>query len=120
VNRFRFKDLEIWQRGADLGLRLFRVSDFLDEKQKYRFAEQLRAAALSITNNIAEGSGAASDQGFAKFVSTARKSTFECVGMMTMFQRDNLVTSERTGSLLDELEQLSRMQYAFIQKLRNG
>jgi four helix bundle protein len=119
VSRFRFEDLEIWQRGADVGLRLFSVADFLDEKRKYRFAEQLRAAALSITNNIAEGSGSDSNKDFAKFVYYARKSTFECASMMIMLQRDNYVTTQRTDDLLDELEQLSRMQHAFIQKLRN-
>jgi hypothetical protein len=38
---------------------------------------------------------------------------------MIMLQRDNYVTTQRTDDLLDELEQLSRMQHAFIQKLRN-
>jgi len=118
MSRFRFEDLEIWKRGADAGLRLFRVADFLDAKKKYRFAEQLRAAGLSITNNIAEGSGSDSNKDFARFVGYARKSTFECANMTIMFQRDELLSATRTDGLLDELEQLSRMQFAFIKKLR--
>jgi len=63
--QFRFQDLEIWQRGAAISGKLFKLADKLDERRYYRFAEQLRAATLSITNNIAEGSGSVSDTDFA-------------------------------------------------------
>ncbi len=118
MSRFRFESLEIWQRGADIGLRLFRIADYIEAKKKFRFAEQLRAAALSITNNIAEGSGSESDVDFARFVAYARKSTFECASMTIMFQRDDLIKPQQTEDLLDELEQLSRMQSAFQRTLR--
>ena len=119
MGRFRFESLEIWQRAADVGLRLFRLADYNDTKKKYRFAEQLRAAALSISNNIAEGSGSDSDPDFARFISFARKSTFECANMTIMFQRDDLVTHDQTDGLLAELEQLSRMQNVFQKTLRS-
>jgi hypothetical protein len=39
--------------------------------------------------------------------------------MLIMFQRDNLLAGDRTDDLLDELEQLSRMQTAFKKTLRS-
>jgi four helix bundle protein len=53
---FRFEDLQIWKRAADLAVVLDELSEELELRRKYRFAEQLRSAALSISNNIAEGS----------------------------------------------------------------
>ena len=53
----RFEDFEIWQHAIDLGDRLFDVAELADSKRMYKFAEQLRGAGLSISNNIAEGSG---------------------------------------------------------------
>lgn len=50
---FRFENMEIWQRAADISSPLFKLADKLDQRRYYRFAEQLRAAVLSITNNIA-------------------------------------------------------------------
>ena len=48
---FRFQDLEVWKRAADLSIPLFKLADQLDKSRKYRFAEQLRSAILSITIN---------------------------------------------------------------------
>jgi four helix bundle protein len=58
--QFRFQELEIWKRAAEFSSDLFRLADQLEKRRLFRFAEQLRAAALSITNNIAEGSGSVS------------------------------------------------------------
>jgi four helix bundle protein len=70
---FRFEDLDVWQRAADLALELSNVADSLELLRRYRFAEQLRAAAISISNNIAEGSGSSSAKDFRNFLNFARR-----------------------------------------------
>jgi four helix bundle protein len=52
---FRFQDLEIWKKSIAIGDKLFDIADDLEKKKLYRFAEQVRGAGLSISNNIAEG-----------------------------------------------------------------
>ena len=54
---FRFEDLEIWQLARQLAVKFHQLAEQLDKRRLYRYAEQLRAAGLSLTNNIAEGSG---------------------------------------------------------------
>lgn len=49
--RFRFQDLEIWKESIELGNILFDIADSLEEKRLYRFAEQLRGAGMSMSNN---------------------------------------------------------------------
>lgn len=115
---FRFESLEIWQRAATLSIPLFQIADELDEHRKYRFAEQLRAAALSITNNIAEGSGSVSTPDFRNFLNIARRSVFECANMLTLFAKIGLVSAEKARPLLSELDQLSRMITAFRNSLK--
>lgn len=56
---------------------LFDIADQLEDKRMYRFAEQLRGAGLSISNNIAEGSGSDSNKLFNYYLRIARNSTFE-------------------------------------------
>lgn len=50
---FRFEDLEIWQLAVELAVLFHRVAGRLDERRLYRYAEQLRSAGLSLSNNVA-------------------------------------------------------------------
>ena len=88
MSRFYFEDLDIWHRAISVGRRLCRVADRLEEQNKRRFAEQLRAAALSTSNNIAEGSGSVSNKDFANFINIARRWTLECASMLLFFKED--------------------------------
>ena len=54
---FRFESLEIWRKAIAVAERLLDIADELEARKRFRFAEQLRAAALSMPNNIAEPSG---------------------------------------------------------------
>ena len=45
---FRFEDLEIWQIAKGLAVKFHKLADLLDKRRLYRYAEQLRAAGLSL------------------------------------------------------------------------
>jgi four helix bundle protein len=117
--QFRFHNMEIWRRGADLSLRLFSLAEQLDERKFFRFAEQLRSATLSITNNIAEGSGSTSNTDFANFLNTARRSVFEVANMLLLLSRQNYLRSAEVDSLLNDLAEESRMIHAFRRTLKS-
>lgn len=110
--------MEIWQRGADVSGSLFKLAEKLDERRYYRFAEQLRAATLSITNNIAEGSGSMSDTDFANFLKFARRSVFEVANMLIIFTREKYLLATESEPLLAELVEQSRMILAFRKTLK--
>jgi four helix bundle protein len=116
---FRFETLNVWQRAADASLLFFGHADRLERVKQFRFAEQLRSAMLSVTNNIAEGSGSVSNREFAQFINIARRSVFEVVNMLVMFERHGLVKVEESAELLTELEGISKMLEAFRKKLAN-
>jgi len=117
--QFRFQDFEIWKKGAVISGPLFDLADELDKKRFYRFAEQLRAATLSITNNIAEGSGSLSDTDFANFLNIARRSVFEVANILILLAKDRGLDSSRIEPLLKELEEESRMILAFRRTLKS-
>jgi four helix bundle protein len=105
---FRFEDLEVWQLAADLAIQLDNVADELEEMRRYRYAEQLRSAAMSISNYIAEGSGSNSKIDFRKFLNYAHRSAFECANMLLVFQRKEVLSS-RHPQILADLNRVSRM-----------
>ena len=98
--------------------KLFDIADELDKKRLYRFAEQLRAAGMSMSNNIAEGSGSESNKEFANFLNIARRSTFENANILIVLVRRNLITDEMKKTLLEELDHLCRKITNFRKTLK--
>jgi four helix bundle protein len=117
--QFRFEDLQIWQKAATFSMDLFDLADGLEQRKCFRFAEQLRAATLSITNNIAEGSGSQSKADFASFLNFARRSVFETANILMMLSRKGYFSTANPNELLAQLEEESRMLVAFMRTLRS-
>jgi len=92
---FRFMDLDIWKDSIEMNDRLFDLADKLSDAKSFRVAEQLRSASLSISNNIAEGSGSFSDKDFANFLN------------FVAFRR-NFMGQEELDQILNDLDLLSR------------
>lgn len=99
---------------ADL---LLDVADELEAKRLFRFAEQLRGAALSAPNNIAEGAGSTSGREFVQFLNIARRSTFENSNMIIIFHRRKLIAGTRREHILERLDHLSRKISSFQRAL---
>lgn len=116
--RFRFEDLEIWRCAADLAVRFHQLAATLEQAKLYRYAEQLRGAGLSLTNNIAEGSGSIHASEFKQFLNIARRSLFEDASMLLVFKRMTLLTSEEIDPLLRACDALSRQITCFSRSLK--
>jgi four helix bundle protein len=105
---WRFEDLEIWNKALDLAVKFHRIADRLDKGRFYRYAEQLRAAGLSISNNIAEGSGSTHKQEFVQFLNITRRSLFEDASMLLVFERLGLLENTEVDELLWDCDEESR------------
>jgi len=105
---FRFMDLEIWKESIELNDQLFDLADLMGDARSYRVAEQLRGASLSISNNIAEGSGSFSDKDFANFLNIARRSVFETANISFVAFRRKFIDQEKLDQILNDLDSLSR------------
>jgi len=117
--KFRFENLEIWQRSVDIARKLFKIAESLEIKKLYRFADQLRGAGLSMSNNIAEGSGSTSKKEFVQFLNIARRSTFENASMILIFSKEKLIPENIKDEIFQDLDELCRMITAFSRTLRS-
>lgn len=111
--KFRFQDLRIWQLSIAIADELFDIADELEKRKFYRFAEQLRGSGLSMSNNIAEGSGSVSDREFKQFLNFARRSIFENANILIVLQRRTLIDLNKMNDLLQKLDSLSRQITSF-------
>ena len=96
---------------------LFRIASLAEDKRKYKFAEQLNGATLSITNNIAEGSGSISAKDFSRYLSFARGSVFEVVNILHVFEQQEIISSNERLVLYPQLISLSKKIYNFKKSL---
>ena len=95
------------------------MADRLEESRKRRYAEQLRAAALSVSNNIAEGSGSSSVKDFKNFLNIARRSAHENANMVLFLQRKSVLNKEAAENLLESLRVLVARIQSFSNSLRS-
>ena len=116
--KFRFQDLKIWQLAIQIADKLFDIADELEQKKLYRFADQLRGGGMSMSNNIAEGSGSSSKKEFIHFLNIARRSTFENANILILLQKRELISEDFLDKHLDQLDLLCRQITSFQNSLR--
>jgi len=116
--KFRFQDLKIWQLAIQIANEVFDIADELEKKRLYRFAEQLRGSGMSMSNNIAEGSGSSSKKEFIQFLNIARRSTFENANVLILLRMRDLISEKSLEKLLDDLDRLCRQITNFQKTLK--
>jgi len=114
---FRFEGLEIWRRAMEFSCEMMEVAEELDRIRKYKIAEQLRNCALSISNNITEGSGSASKRDFRLFLNYAHRSAFETANMLMLCHRKTWITQTSAQKNLKEVEEIAKMIIGFSRSL---
>jgi four helix bundle protein len=113
---FAFEKLVVYQKAVDFADQVgVRAESF---SRGYGFlSDQLNRAALSIAANIAEGNGRFTKRERKHFFGIARGSVQECVPLLELAKRRNLVQSADHEVLKSELEEIARMLSGLIKGL---
>jgi len=109
--------LEIWNESIEIGNILFDMADILEQKRMFRFAEQLRGSGMSMSNNIAEGSGSNSKLEFKQFLNIAKRSSYENANIVIVLNKRGIINEEKMNIVLERLEILCRKITKFQQAL---
>ena len=79
------------------------------------FVDQFHRAALSIPLNLAEGNGRWHAAEKRQFFWIARGSVFECVPLLELLRRKDLVSGDEFDRARDRLDHLGRMLTKLVQ-----
>jgi len=63
-----FRELKIWQRSMDLAEMVYKLTDSFPREEKYGLSSQLQRCSVSISSNISEGAGRATNKQFKYFL----------------------------------------------------
>ena len=85
---FAFEDLLVWQKAIDFAETVIKTIDKFEAPRKhFRIIEQLEAASISVSSNIAEGKGRFSKKEFIHYLYIARGSLFETLSLLILIRR---------------------------------
>lgn len=116
---FDFEKLDVYQLALKLLDDAFCLYRQLPSEFRFSVGDQLVRAALSVSNNIAEGSGKRSQKERAHYYTTALDSTRECVSMVTVLHRPSLIDGERHDALRHLCWRVSSMLFRLRAKSSN-
>lgn len=109
----RFEDLPVWQAGMALAERIFRITADRAFAQQGDLANQLQRAALSVSNNVAEGFERGTTNELIAFLYYARGSAGEVRSMLLLAERLG-----RFGHLKSEISDLKSLAESASRQLR--
>lgn len=111
---FKFEELRVYQDAVGFSSSIYGLTKTW-KGNYYTLADQFKRAALSISLNIAEGSGKTS-RDFLHFLSISRGSCYECIPIITVARNGKLITEKEYAIMYEQLERLAKS----ITALRNG
>jgi len=113
---FLFENLDVYQRAVEFAGKIHRLCYRLP-RGSYAMADQLRRASMSISLNIAEGSGRFHKNDKKQFYIISRGSVYECVPLLTLLTEADLLDTSRHDELKEELVIISKMLAKLISRL---
>lgn len=110
----KFEDLIAWQKGQDLAVAIYQA---FKPSKDYGFRDQIQRAAVSISNNIAEGFDRGSQKEFIRFLHISISSCSEVKSMLHLSPRLNHLNSEQSKQLIIQSEEVSRIIRGLIKAI---
>ena len=115
-----FEELAIFQRARELSKKVYLVTNKDGFKSDFRFVQQIRAAAGSIMDNIAEGFERTGNREFLNFLYIAKGSCGEVRSQLIRANDVGFLTPEEHEELYSECRKLSASIMNFIKEIKTS
>ncbi len=113
-----FEELAIFQKARELSKKIYPVTNRDGFKSDFRFVQQIRAAAGSIMDNIAEGFERTGNKEFLNFLYIAKGSCGEVRSQLIRANDVGYLTPEEFDELYSECRKLSAGIMNFIKEIK--
>ena len=114
---FDFEKLEVYQRAVDFANIVYKLTKNFPKNEQFGIVSQLRRASLSISLNIAEGTGRYNNPERRQFYRMGRASIYECVPLLELSFRQDYIDLKRHEELKQECVELAKMISGLINSL---
>ena len=114
----RFEDLRCWQASRRLVGEVYRIAEYGRLSHDFETRGQLKRAALSSMNNIAEGFGKFSNREFVRYLDTSQSSTLEVKSILYVLSDMNYLSKDKIDELNILCNEVRALTLALIKYLR--
>jgi four helix bundle protein len=113
-----FRKIVAWQKADDLAVAIYRITEeHFPPEERFGLTAQLRAAAVSVAANIAEGSGRGGASDFRRFLHVAQGSLAEVEYYIHLARRLRYLDGEGVQSLDQQRQEGGRTLNGLIQQV---
>ena len=112
-----FTQLKVWQKAHVLTLDVYRATSG-ELRRDRSLAAQARRAAASVTTNIVEGCGTASQSELARFLQIALSSATELEYHLLLSHDLTYLEQDRYTRLRSQVQEVKRMLTGFLRTVR--
>jgi four helix bundle protein len=114
-----FEDLDVYQVAREFRKAMYRVAKQLPEEEKFGLISQVRRAAVSLTNNIAEGHGRFHFLEQIKFMLQSRGSLEELMDDLNVCADEQYLANAEIEKLKQQAWRVHKLINGYIRFLRS-
>jgi four helix bundle protein len=119
-DKFRtFEDLEVYQLGREFRKKMYGVARRLPDFEKFGLASQIRRAAVSLTNNMAEGHGRYHFADQVRFFLGSRGSLQELVDDLNVCDDEKYLQNDEVAELKEKAWRVLGLINGYLRYLRD-
>jgi len=120
ADKFRtFEDLDVYQLAREFRKKMYAVTRQLPDFEKFDLASQIRRAAVSLTNNIAEGHGRYHFADQVRFFLGSRGSLQELVDDLNVCHDEKYIENGKVEELKSEAWRVLGLINGYLRYLRD-
>ena len=106
---FSFESLKVYKVARELVKNVYILQNTFPKEERYALGDQIRRAAVSITANLAEGSGRQSPKEKVRFIEIAFGSMTEVFCELQTACDLNYITNEQINNLRPQFTEVAKM-----------
>lgn len=106
---FSFEKLKVWQKARELSVRIYKMTKVFPNEERFGLISQMRRCSVSISSNIAEGTGRHSSKDKARFTEIAYSSALELLNQSILSNDLEFIMDEDYELIRKEITEVTAM-----------
>ncbi|RKY56693.1 MAG: four helix bundle protein [Candidatus Neomarinimicrobiota bacterium] len=108
---YSFEKLDVWERSNSLVDKIYNLVSNFPKDERFCLTSQLKCAALSSSNNIAERSGRITAKDKANFTQISFGSLMECLNLIILANKRRFLTEEQYVDPGNEINNIAQLLF---------